>query len=475
MKIISSFLLVTLASICIHYNGIAQFTFPLKISNDHRYLVDQHNKPFPILGRTAWFIISQSTNGYKTFIDNSIAHGYNSIEMSIITHWPMGNHAPFNSNGNIPFKKRLNGNEWDGKLTYNNIKTGAPDLLTPDENYWLFADSFLTYCEAKGILVFLFPGYDGYDGGDQGWMQELVANGTQRTETYGAWIANRYKCRKNIVWMLLGDMGKFNEEQRNAQAALIKGLKSVKDQQCVNYSAESYSGENSADNIYFGNEMTLNGSYSWELKVPVPYIARKAYAHEPAMPSFLLEEPYDEEGPDGNNYNPNAVQPVRRFQWWGWLSTIGGYISGNGYVWQFVDPIWQQHLNTQAAFDMERLNGFIKNMEWWKLIPSGLNGMKTLITDVNNIDTSAGYVSAAATKDGTLMVAYIPPAHDGSIKVDMSVFAKKVYATWFDPTNAVYTTISTKAFDNKGIYTFTPPAKNSKGENDWVLILSAKK
>ena len=94
--------------------------------------------------------------------------------------------------------------------------------------------------------------------------------------------------------------------------------------------------------------MTLNGVYTWELKVPVPYLGRKGYSHEPPMPAFLLEEPYDEEGPDGNNYNPNATQPVRRFQCGGWLSTIGGYISGNGYVWPFVDPVWQEHLETQA-------------------------------------------------------------------------------------------------------------------------------
>lgn len=45
----------------------AQVAFPLKISDDRRYLVDQNNKPFPILGRTAWFIVSQTVSGYKTF------------------------------------------------------------------------------------------------------------------------------------------------------------------------------------------------------------------------------------------------------------------------------------------------------------------------------------------------------------------------------------------------------------------------
>jgi hypothetical protein len=323
----------------------------------------------------------------------------------------------------------------------------------------------------------MFPGYLGYSNEteDQGWMKELVANGTAKTEAYGAWIANRYRNRKNIVWMLLGDKGKFSEQERNAEAALIKGLKSVQGQQSVQYTAESFSGQNAADNADFGDEMTLNASYTWELKVPVPYIARKAYAHDPVLPSFLLEEPYDEEGPDGNNYNPNATQPVRRFQWWGWLSTIGGYISGNGYVWQFVDPVWQQHLNTQAALDMSRLNSFIRSVDWWKLVPSGLNGMHTLIADVDNVDTSAAYVSAAAAKDGSLLVAYIPPAHTGSITVNMNALSSKVYSYWFDPTNAQYTTIAGSPFNNKDVQQFTTPGKNSTGENDWVLVLSVKK
>jgi hypothetical protein len=51
----------------------AQVSFTLKISGDKRYLIDQNNKPFPILGRTAWFIISQPEDGYKKFIENTIS------------------------------------------------------------------------------------------------------------------------------------------------------------------------------------------------------------------------------------------------------------------------------------------------------------------------------------------------------------------------------------------------------------------
>jgi hypothetical protein len=91
-------------------------------------------------------------------------------------------------------------------------------------------------------------------------------------------------------------------------------------------------------------------------------------------------------------------------------NTIGGYMAGNGYIWQFVDPVWQQHLDTRGAMDMHQLNNFIKQKKWWELIPSALNNMPVLIADSNNTDTSAAYVSAAATKDGKLLIAYIPPA-----------------------------------------------------------------
>jgi hypothetical protein len=90
--------------------------------------------------------------------------------------------------------------------------------------------------------------------------------------------------------------------------------------------------------------MTLNGGYSWSGDVTTQW--RRAYGEKPA---FLLEEPYDEEGPDGNRVNPSATQPVRRFQWWGWLSTIGGYISGNGYVWPFQPLNWRRHLGTRGT------------------------------------------------------------------------------------------------------------------------------
>ncbi len=175
-NLLLSFILVT-----IFPDAYSQVAFPLHISEDKRYLVDQANKPFPIMGRTAWFIISQSEDGYKKFIESTVAHGHNAIEFAVITHWPTGNHAPFNGEGELPFLKTLSGSDWDGNLKYNSVHEEAPDFTTPNEKYWRYVDKFLAYCAKSDLLVFMFPAYVGYDGQEQGWMKEIVANGKEKT------------------------------------------------------------------------------------------------------------------------------------------------------------------------------------------------------------------------------------------------------------------------------------------------------
>jgi hypothetical protein len=293
---------------------------------------------------------------------------------------------------------------------------------------------------------------------------------------YGAFIAARYKSRGNIVWMLGGDFGTgsapFSAQQLGVEQAMLAGMKSVAGQQSLNFSAEWNS-----ESIYTDQSDptlkaagTLQGAYSFNGDVNTQ--ARRGYSNSPVMPTFLLEEPYDEEGPDGNGVNGAATQPVRRFQWWGSLSGIGGYMSGNGFVWPFITGVWPNHLNTQGAQDMGRLNAFVRSIAWQNLVPSGLGGMKVLVTAGGSTPSASNYVAAAATPDGTLLVAYVPPAHSGSITVDMTAMSKPARARWLNPASGagVYTLIGT-GIANTGPVVFTPPGNNSSGFSDWVLVV----
>ncbi|MEZ4334111.1 MAG: DUF4038 domain-containing protein [Myxococcota bacterium] len=442
--------------------------FPIAISSDRRYLVDQQGDPFPILGRTAWFVTSLPEADYRTFIDDSVAKGFNAIEFHVINHWPRGESPPLNGRGELPFLKKLDGNAWTGTLhpNFGDIDQDAPDLTTPNEPYWAFVDALLAYAESKGVLCFMFPAYVGFPNTDQGWMNEMVANGPTKMRTYGEWIVTRYRDQRNLVWMAGGDMQFYDVDQTAVEAALIAGMKSVPNPQSKHYSAEWSRGSIATDQTDFGSEMTLNGSYA--NSVDVNNQGRRAYADVPTLPAFLLEEPFDEEGPDGDNFNPDATQPVRRFQWWGVLSNIGGYIAGNGYVWRFT-PGWQSHLDTAGARDMKRLNDFVRGIAWYRLVPSGLAGMPTLVTDGEGSLLGPDYVAAAATRDGSLLVAYVPPDHSGPFTLDMTVLGGPALARWFNPHTAAYTTIGTLA--NVGTHVFDPPGDNGSGWDDWVLVL----
>src|SRR5690349_14386205 len=91
------------ALLCVGVASSAQVQFPLHTSGNQRHLVDAAGKPFPILGRTSWCILSQPEQGYKQYIENTVSHGYNAIEVAIIFHWLFTNHSPFNGNMDAPF------------------------------------------------------------------------------------------------------------------------------------------------------------------------------------------------------------------------------------------------------------------------------------------------------------------------------------------------------------------------------------
>ena len=119
---------------------------------------------------------------------------------------------------------------------------------------------------------------------------------------------------------------------------------------------------------------------------------------------------------------------------------------------------------------MARLNGFIRSIAWQNLVPSGLGGMGAIVTDGGSTEWADDYVSAAATPDGKLLVAYVPPDHAGTITIDMATLSGPARARWFNPTTAAYAVIA-ENLPNIGAKVFTPPVDNGSGFSDWVLVI----
>lgn len=446
--------------------GQGSAIFPLAISSDARTLVQADGTAFPVLGRALWSILTLSRANYLTVLADTAAKNFNSIEMSMLVHWPNVTAAPFaNAGALLPFNNTLSGGTWTGSLSYANPATDAPDFTTPNSSYWSFMDTFFNDCQASGLNVFVFPSYCGFQGGNQGWMVEMVANGTTKMQAYGAFVQARYANQKNNVWMAGGDFGTganpFSGPQSAVESSLLTGLTAAK-----LFTAEWDSPSNAKDQTTFGSLMTINAAYDFTGHVNAQCLS--AYAQTPTAPVFLLEEPYDQEGPDGTNVNPAATQPCERFAIWGHLSSPGGYIQGNGFIWPFNSG-YASHLTTVCATSCANWNAFVISIKsaFARLVPSGAGSIGTLITSGAGTQDATSMATAACTPLGDLWVAYLGPGTAGSVTVDLTKLRGTTTWRWFDVTNGTYTAIGTTG--NTGTHVFTTPGTNSQGRADWVL------
>ena len=75
--------------------------FPLKVSDNKRYLVDQQGRPFFVMGDTPWFIQKQKIEDVRMLMDDRIAKGFNTLFLELLddAHIP-----PIDAQGNTASK-----------------------------------------------------------------------------------------------------------------------------------------------------------------------------------------------------------------------------------------------------------------------------------------------------------------------------------------------------------------------------------
>lgn len=477
--------------------------FPLTISPDGRYLLQADGAPFLICADTTWSLFCDiPIADIGTFLTNIKAKGFNAVMGNIIEHHYTTSVPPRNHAGDLPFTKRLDGNTFTGSPNgtnalngtqgqfspdpYANINTQAADWTFPNNTYWQGVETILDACLAANVLVFPWVAYLGFHANDEGWMAEMVAldavvgaggfvgqpwadNTKPRTWNYGAWLAQRWKNYPHLIWTMGGDYGSganpLTTAQKSAVNNIMAGLKSVTGQQSTFFTAHWDRPALATDVVLTAGSFDLNLCYCDEA---VAEVTRRGYAHTPTIPTFLGEYYYEDDLFGGS-------APYRKYVWWGFLGGIAGGFFGNEQLWRFDDGTpgtdYTTLESTQATNDAARQFAFYKARPWHRLKPSGLGGMGTLVTAGGGtaVPQSTSYVAAAATPEGDLLLAYVPPAHTGTITVDMTKLAATAQARWFDPTNATFTNIGSIA--NTGTHVFTTPATNSAGDADFLLVL----
>lgn len=486
--------------------GVSNNIFPLAISSDGRYLKQSDGTPFLLCADTSWslFVDIPLTGGndLALYFSTLVSQGFNAVSGNAIEHHYTVVKPPKERGGLLPFTQTMSGASYTGSPNgttgaagtqgqfasdnYSNINTQAPDCTFINNSYWLALETILNAALSNNLVVLVWPGYLGFHADDEGWMNEMVVwdgvtgaggftgqswadNTKSKMWNYGAWLGNRWKAYPNIIWVLGGDYGSNTQTLSTAQASavsnLMAGLKSITGAQSQLYTAHWDRPALSTDTTLAAGAFDLNGCYADD---SVAELARRGYAHAPTKPTIGLEYFYENDLFGGS-------APYRKYVYWQFLGGVAGGFYGNEQIWRFDDGTpgtdWTTLLSTQARNDAIRQFAFWKTLPWHRLKPSGLGGMGALVTAGGGTASpqSTDYVAAACTSEGDLLLAYVPPAHTGSVTIDMTKLAATAVARWFDPTNGTFTAIGPIA--NTGTHAFTVPGTNSAGDADFLLVL----
>lgn len=434
--------------------------YPLKVSANGRYLVDQNNVPFLIAGDTPQGLISRLSEeqAEKYFADRQ-AHGFNTVGWIDATC--AGNDYPENKEGAT----------FDGIRPFTGFVSGGTDykhydLSKPNEAYFTRLDHIIKLAEKYGILVFIDPMET------IGWLPTLRHNGLAADYGYGQYIGRRYKGFPNIAWLNGNDFNTWKNPDDDAVVqAVAKGIKSVDPVHLQTVELNVFT-SSSLDDPTWAPLISLNSTYTYS----ATYIQMlHSYNQTPVVPAYLVEAHYDlEDVGKPSDYGTASV--LRREEYWTMLSGGTGQFYGSRYTWSF-SPGWESVLDTLGVSQLTIWKYFFSSLPWQDLVPdkkhetvtAGLGNFGDLQTRVSQSD----YCTAAKTPDGSFVVAYMPTARE--ITVNMASLKAPASAKWFDPTNGTYTAIPGAPLANTGTRQFTPPGKNDEGAGDWVLVLDASK
>jgi hypothetical protein len=468
-------------------------SYPLKLSANHRYLVDRHDKPFLIVGDSPQGLMCNlsEADAEKYFADRQ-AHGFNTagwIDLACAGSDFPENKTGATYDGILPFTGFVAGGTDFGKaVTFDAIPPFVRfkaagmdstdyDLSKPNEAYFRRLDRMIEIAAKHGILVFIDPAET------NGWLQTLRNNGLAAAYAYGQYLGRRYKRYANVAWMSGNDFLNWRIPSDDAFVlAVAKGIRSVAPEQLqsveINYNTSS-----SLDDTSWAPIISLNGTYTYA----ATYIQMlHSYNQTPVMPAYLVEAHYDLEDV-GTPTDYGTPKVLRRQEYWTMLSGGAGQFYGNHYTWSFA-PGWNSHMDTVGVSQLKIWKDFFSSLAWQDLIPdqkhtvlvSGFGNFgdseifynsKTLATRMTPGVSQSDYATAARTIDGSTIVVYLPTAR--TITVSLKSLKNRATAKWFDPTNGVYLPITGGPFPNTGNRQFTPPGNNHAGDSDWVLLLNA--
>ena len=430
----------------------------LRVSND-KHMLQNGNHGFFWMGDTAWHLArnyilpagdlaltagsgkSLSTADINSYLENRVAKGFSVIQISAVQD---GDWLTNSSVSYAPFVTIGKKGQW-GKLK---------------EAYWKKVDYVIEEARKLGLYVALLPA----------WNMNLAGDGLvtrDKATAYGKAIANRYKNKKNIIWVVGGDSSRDSSKSDTGWTrkveiwnALGQAIQNVVGQsQLMTYhgGGDIVWPEKNLGNGWLDFYMIQSG-HSKDQSAANKYL-KDLYTANLGKPVIDAEPRYEGIHAQFNASHPvYEAKDVRETEYRQLFSGAFGVTYGNQAIWQFWmhgnifesgEPIkeWQDALNDPGAQQITYVAKLMKSRPILGRVPN-----QSLI----------GSGNAIATKGNGYAMVYLPKG--GSVTVNLSKIASNVKAWWYNPRTGDATPIDT--YNNKNTQMF-----DTSDTQDMVLVL----
>ncbi|TYP95861.1 collagenase-like protein with putative collagen-binding domain [Sphingobacterium allocomposti] len=435
----------------------------LQVSENGRYLATADGKPFFWLGDTGWLLFNKLNRAEADqYLEDRKGKGFNVVQAMVLHTVPSVNVYGDSSIVNQDISKPL-------------VTEGSNPEVDAEYDYWDHIDYIIDKAAQKGIYMALVPVW--------GTPVKEGKVSVEQARIYARFLAERWKDRKNIIWLNGGDIK--GSDSIAVWQEIGRTIKEVDPQHLMTFhprgrTASSdwfhdaawldfnmvQSGHRRYDQDTSANEDKHYGEDNWRFM-------EADWNRSPVKPTIDGEPSYEgiPQGLHDINEPRWTAADVRRYGYWSVFAGAFGYTYGQNSVMQMhaetdtttaygSTELWVEALDAPGAKQMQYLKKLMLSRDnYFGRIPD-----QSLVAE-----NGERYSRLMATR--TDDYAFVYTYNGQEIKVNMGkIKGQEVKASWFNPRTGETTKIG--VVENRGVQTFRPEGAPEDG-NDWVLILDS--
>ncbi|MDX2302533.1 MAG: glycoside hydrolase family 140 protein [Microscillaceae bacterium] len=432
---------------------LLSLSIPLKaqfsISENQRFIL-RDGKPFFWLADTAWELFHRlNREQADQYLKRRAEQGFTVIQAVALAEFD-GLHVP-NPYGDLPLDN--------------------DDPAKPIDKYFQHVDYIIDKAAEYGLVIGFLPTW-----GDKlfknNWGKGPEVFTPANAEIYGRWLGNRYKNRKNIIWILGGDRNPRHEADVAVWRAMAKGVEEGVgggDKALISFHPQPHE-EGSAQWFHTDKWLDFNMFQNGHCrdKDVYAYISR-AYQRTPIKP-VMDAEPIYEDHPvcfNAKDLGTSNAYDVRKAAYLDLFAGAFGHTYGCHDIWQFYSPhreavnnphiYWQEAMELPGANQMKFVRRLLESRPYLDRVPD-----QTLIEE--NDLYPADRIQATRGKD--YLWVYSSTGRPFTVNL-AKISGNSLQANWYNPRNGEVRFV--EKLENISKKKFTPPS--SGYGQDWILIL----